>query len=87
MIDLNNHKLELEYPCEWCYKIVIASDKNGNKIAKEVFEDRDHKVTKSNVSKNGKFKSFNLEITVHSDEDRTNFHKVLGAHQHVKMVL
>ncbi|MBD3840460.1 MAG: DUF493 domain-containing protein [Campylobacterales bacterium] len=87
MIDLNNHKLELEYPCKWCYKIVVASDSNGNKIAKEIFQDRDHKVEKSNVSKNGKFKSFNLHIEVFSDEDRTDFHKKLGDHKHVKMVL
>ena len=37
MIDLNNHKLELNYPCNWCYKIVIKHEHNGNKIAKEVF--------------------------------------------------
>jgi len=87
MIDLNNHKLELEYPCTWKYKIVIQEDKNGNKICKEVFADREHKVTKSNVSKNGKFKSLNIELLVVSDEDRTGFHKLLGEHKHIKMVL
>jgi len=87
MIDLNNHKLELEYPCVWKYKIVCQKDKNGNKICKEVFEDREHRVTKSNISKNGKFQSYNIEIEVFSDEDRTGFHKLLGEHQHIKMVL
>ena len=87
MIDLNNHKLELEYPCLWKYKIVILKEKNGNKICKEVFCDREHKVSKSNVSRNGKFQSLNIELTVHSDEDRTGFHKLLGDHEHIKMVL
>jgi len=87
MIDLNNHKLELEYPCNWCYKIVILNEHNANKIAKEIFEDREHSVTKSKVSSKGKFKSYNLEITVHSDNDRTHFHKILGEHTQVKMVV
>lgn len=87
MIDLNNHKLELEYPCKWCYKIVISKDHNGNKIAKEVFCDREYKVTKSNVSKKGKFQSLNINIEVFSDEDRTGFHKKLGEHKEIKMVL
>lgn len=87
MIDLNKHKLELEYPCSWCYKIVILHEHNANKIAKEIFGDRDHNVSKSKVSSKGKFKSYNLELTVHSDEDRTGFHKTLGEHKHVKMVV
>jgi putative lipoic acid-binding regulatory protein len=39
------------------------------------------------VSSKGKFKSYNLEIIVTSDEDRTNFHKVIGEHKQVKMVV
>lgn len=87
MIDLNQHKLKLEYPCKWCYKIVILHEHNANKIAKEIFKDREHSVTKSKVSSKGKFKSFNLEILVHNDDDRTHFHKVIGEHKHVKMVV
>ena len=87
MIDLNDHKLELSYPCSWCYKIVIKHEHNGNKIAKEIFDDREHKVTKSKVSSKGKFKSYSIDTVVHNDEDRTNLHKVIGEHQHVKMVV
>lgn len=85
--DLNNHKLELDYPCSWCYKIVIKHEHNGNKIAKEIFEQRKHKVTKSKVSSGGKFKSYNIDLLVHSDNDRTELHKLLGQHNHVKMVV
>lgn len=87
MIDLNKHKLKLEYPCSWCYKIVILHEHNAKKIAKEIFKDRDHVVSQSKVSSKGKFKSYNLELTVHSDEDRTTFHKILDEHHHVKMVV
>ena len=87
MIDLNNHKLELEYPCSWCYKIVIKDEHNGNKIAKEILDNRKHKVTKSKVSSSGKFKSYNVDLLVHSDEDRTALHKLFKDHKNIKMVV
>jgi putative lipoic acid-binding regulatory protein len=87
MIDLNNHKLELDYPCEWKYKIVIRSEQNINPIIKEILEIREHKISKSKASSKGKFESFSLELIVHSDEDRQGIYKILGEHQHIKMVV
>jgi len=87
MIDLNNHKLELTYPCSWCYKIVILQEHNANAIARNVLENREHKVSKSKVSSKGKFKSYNIELQVNSDEDRTSLHKQFGEHKNVKMVV
>ena len=87
MIDLNDHKLELEYPCSWCYKIVVKSEHNGNKVAKDILDIREHKVTKSKVSSGGKFKSYSVDLLVHSDDDRKELHKQFGDHNHVKMVV
>jgi uncharacterized protein len=87
MIDLSKHKLELIYPCEWCYKIVVHDEHNGEEIAKDVFKDRSHKVSHSKASSKGKFKSFNIELLVHNDDDRTYFHKALSEHQKIKMVI
>lgn len=87
MIDLNNHKLELEYPCQWEYKVVIKSEHNINPITKEIFESREHIVSASKQSSKGKFCSFNIKLTVHSDEDRTGIYKKLQAHERIKMVV
>ena len=87
MIDLSKHKLELEYPCNWCYKIVLLNEKNAKKIASTILEDRDHKVTNSKTSSKGKFKSYNIDLTVHSDEDREDLHKKFHAHKDIKMVV
>jgi len=87
MIDLNNHKLELSYPCSWVYKIIILEEHNANAIARNVLDDREYKISKSKVSKKGKFKSYNIDITVTCDEDRTNLHKQFGEHKNVKMVV
>ncbi len=87
MIDLNQHKLELDYPCSWKYKIVILESTNANKISKTIFGEREHKVSKSNVSKKGKFKSYTIELIVHNDDDREEIHRLLNQHQDIKMVL
>ena len=87
MIDLNQHKVELDYPCNWEYKIVIKSEHNINPIVKEILEDREHKLQPSKTSSKGKFESFSLKLTVHSDEDRTGVYQQLGNHERIKMVV
>lgn len=87
MIDLNNHKLELDYPCSWKYKIVILESVNVKYVSKDIFGDREHKVKESNVSKKGKFKSYSIELIVHNEDDRKELYKILGEHKEIKMVL
>lgn len=87
MIDLNQHKLELDYPCSWKYKIVILESVNIKYISEDIFGEREHKVKESNVSKKGKFKSYSIELIVHNEDDRKELYKILGEHKEVKMVL
>ncbi len=87
MIDLSQHKLELEYPCDWKYKVVIRCEQDIKTIIREVLEDRKHGIKPSKQSSKGKFTSHSLEMVVHNDEDRKNIYKLLGDHQHIKMVV
>ena len=87
MIDLNQHKLELDYPCDWEYKVVIRCENDIKCIIKEVLEDRKHGIKPSKTSSKGKFKSFTLEMMVHNEEDRKDIYKLLGDHEHIKMVV
>jgi len=87
MIDLNQHKLELDYPCSWKYKIVILESINAKNISKDIFGDRDHSIKESNVSKKGKYKSYSIELIVHNEDDRKELYKILGEHKEIKMVL
>jgi len=87
MIDLSKHKLELEYPCNWCYKIVLLNDTDPHQTAKDILDEREHKVTNSKSSSKGKFKSYNVDLTVHSDEDREDLHKKFHGHKDIKMVV
>lgn len=87
MIDLNQHKLELDYPCSWKYKVVILESTNIKYISKDVLGQREHNVKESKVSTKGKFKSYSIELIVHNEDDRKEIYKILGEHQDVKMVL
>ncbi|WP_072682733.1 DUF493 domain-containing protein [Arcobacter sp. LA11] len=87
MIDLNQHKLELDYPCSWKYKIVILETVNVKNISKDIFGEREHSVKESKVSKKGKFKSYSIELIVHNEDDRKEIYRVLGEHKEIKMVL
>lgn len=87
MVDLSKHKLELAYPCNWKYKIVLLEKSNANNISKEILGERSHKIKKSNVSKNGKFISYDVELIVFNDDDRVELHTLFNNHVEIKMVL
>jgi len=87
IINEETQKLELTYPCTWCYK-VVAYERAGIEIAAiEIFTERQYSLNPSNVSKGGKYISMNLEILVHNEDERTYFYETLKAHPHIKMVL
>lgn len=80
-------KLELTYPCMWCYK-VVAYERAGIEIAAmEIFCERPYSLEPSKASRGGKYISMNLELLVHNEDERTYFFETLKAHQHIKMVL
>ncbi len=87
MIDLSKEKLELDYPCNWIYKLVVLETISIKTTVKEVVLKREHTIKESNVSKKGKFKSYTLELLVHNEDDRKELYKILGEHNDIKMVL
>ena len=87
MIDLSKHKLELDYPCNWIYKVVIRHEQTIDDIIKDVLELREHNIKPSKSSAKGKFKSYTLEMLVHNEDDRKEICQMLADHEHIKMVV
>lgn len=87
MIDLSKEKLELDYPCNWVYKLVVLEKVNIKTTVKEIVLEREHTVIESKKSAKGKFKSYTLELLVHNEDDRKTIFEVLGKHNDIKMVL
>jgi len=84
---LAGKELVLEYPCNWCYKVIASEEEALKGAIKEVIEERAHKLTHSNNSKTGKYVSMNLDLLVHNEDDRKFIYDALKKHQDIKMVL
>lgn len=87
MISLDDKKLELTYPCQWNYKVIVEAHIDIKVVAVDILGDREHTVRKSNNSKNGKYLSHNVTLLVHNDDDRHTIFEMFKKDRHVKMVL
>ncbi len=87
IINDSEQKLELEYPCDWRYKVIGEERLKLEAAIREVILEREHRLGHSNASKGGKYVSLNLDLLVHNEDDRQFIYEALKAHQHVKMVL
>jgi len=87
IINESKEKLELEYPCSWCYKLIGQEKEAIEHAIHEVIQEREHKLSPSKESKNRKYVSLNLDLLVHNEDDRTFIYEALKAHQNIKMVL
>jgi putative lipoic acid-binding regulatory protein len=87
IINDSDKKLVLEYPCNWCYKVIASEREALEKAVRDVIDEREHKLTHSNKSKTGKYTSMNLDLLVHNEDDRTFIFEALKKHQDIKMVL
>jgi len=83
----NEKKLELKYPCNWCYKVISTEEAILKQAIHDVISEREHKLTHSNNSKTGKYISMNLDLLVHNEDDRTFIYDALKRHSNIKMVL
>ncbi len=80
-------ELQLDYPCQWEYKLVLSTEHNVTHIVKEVLMERLHEVRKSQNSSKGNYVSYTLSVLVHNADDRKTLYHMLKAHQHIKFVL
>ncbi|MDD3462509.1 MAG: DUF493 domain-containing protein [Sulfurospirillaceae bacterium] len=87
ILNENSQKLKLDYPCSWEYKLVIQAHHDIGPIVKEVLQQREHSIQKSQQSKGGKYTSYSLSVLVHCDDDRKALFEILKSHQSIKFVL
>lgn len=79
-------KPEINYPCQWQYRIIGESATVIKELAaKHVHEE--YTLTDSHVSSGGRYISMALELTVQDDERRLELYRLLAADPTVKVVL
>ncbi|MCI5151042.1 MAG: DUF493 domain-containing protein [Candidatus Electrothrix sp. MAN1_4] len=78
---------EIEYPCIWQYKIIGMERQAIQSALSEELGDAPYSLSTSRTSKQGKYISLNLELTVHNEEERLHLYNTLKAHPSIKLVL
>ena len=87
ILNARDEKLQLEYPCNWSYKLIASEVEALKQAITDVIDEREHKLAHSKNSKGGKYISMNLDMLVHNEDDRNFIYEALKAHQNIKMVL
>ncbi len=86
-MDLNDHKLELNYPCLWTYKVIGSIREDLRRAVHDVVGDMEHTLTFSNNSRRGRYLSLKLELIVQNDAQRVGIYESLSQQSAIKIVL
>jgi uncharacterized protein len=87
IIDPNSSRPEIEYPCEWGYKVIGTNVDEILFAIKEASLGLDYDVTPSNMSTSGKYCSLNFSLTVPSEVVRDLIYEKLKKNSAVKIIL
>ena len=87
ILDSNSKKPNIEYPCEWHYKVIGTDVDEMIKVIEQSVTGMDYSISSSNVSSKGKYFSLNLKVFVTSEAIRNIIFEKLESSEYVKMVI
>jgi putative lipoic acid-binding regulatory protein len=85
--DFSYNKPEINYPCNWFYKIIGTSVDDMIIAIEEIVIGLEYEITPSNISRNEKYYSLNLKVLVPSEVMRDLIFQKLDEHSAIKFVL
>jgi len=80
-------KLELDYPCNWSYKVIGEDIAKLESAIEKITHQRNANVKQTNKSKNGKYTTYNVQMLVHNEDDRHTLFDLFKEHCDIKIVL
>ena len=92
MVNINNlnnnaKKTQIDYPCDWSYRIIGSDEHLLRKAAKSAVGNKKYTLTVSNRSSGGKYHSLNLEIRVTDENERLRIFENLKNEAAINFVL
>ena len=78
---------DIDYPCQWGYKIIGRDKAKLEACIKEIMGEKSHTTKAGNASKTGKFHSYNASCTVEDEAERNRIFKAFENHDAVDMVI
>jgi len=80
-------KPNVDYPCRWVYKVIGMDRERVRQAIADIMQQRPCDIRYSRSSNKGKYHSFALEVTLHSDDQRLSIYEALMKHPAVRIVL
>jgi uncharacterized protein len=87
ILDSNSKKPNIDYPCNWEYKVIGTDVDEMIKLIDKIAVGMQYKISSSNVSTKGNYFSLNLKVFVSSEVIRDIIFTKLKENESVKMVL
>ena len=87
IINAMDKKVEIDYPCEWKYKVIGEEKEKILGAVRTVLGKRPYTCTFSKISNKGNYHSYEVKTLVHNEDDRTELFRLLKEHNDLKMVL
>ncbi len=83
----NNKKIQIQYPCEWIYKVIGSDLKQLKDAVFSIIHPKKFSIEESRESQTGKYLSLNVKVIVSNEQERTTYYANLGKNKHIKIVL
>jgi putative lipoic acid-binding regulatory protein len=85
--DSENKRPKIEYPVKWDYKLIGKDVDTLLKAVEEILPGLEYEVKFSNVSRNEKYYSLNVSVTVTSEALRDIIFQKFSNHPEIKIVI
>ncbi len=86
ILNSDSQKPEIEYPCEWSYKVIGENVNEMIAVIEKAADGMKYDLQASNISKKGKYKSLNLKVYVEDETARNLVYGILIKSEHIKIV-
>lgn len=87
ILDSDSRKPDINYPCNWDYKIIGTDLDQMIEAIELIVEGMDYKISSSNISAQGNYFSLNLTVFVNSEIIRDIIFSKLVESKFIKFVL
>ena len=77
----------INYPCVWSYRIIGQDDQLLRNAVSNAVGDKEHQISIANKSSGGKYQSLNVEVKVHSEQERVDIFERIRRDPNVIVVL
>jgi len=82
----DSEEANIDYPCEWVYKVIGSGKEPVHNAIESIIQDSEFQINASNISKTGKYQSFDVKVMVGDEAYRNKIYQAFKEHDDIKFV-